>query len=529
MRRLWLIVGMWLLTLPLSAQESSHHEKRIRLEITPSSIQLDGADARQQVIVTGHYADGSTRDLTHVATLQIGRPDMVRLRGSVLHGVADGSTTITARVGQVLVQAAVTVRDAAKSVPLSFRNDVMAVLSRAGCNQGTCHGNFNGKNGFRLSLRGDNPDFDFDSMARDTQGRRTCVLDPEQSLILQKPSGRAPHEGGVRFAKESPEYAILSRWIREGLKPDAATAPRLVKLDVWPRERVLLHGAKEQQLAVRATFSDGQSRDVTHLAVFEPTVETVHVTPGGLVRTERPCEVTVVARFLDQRVPVRLAFVPERGDFRWPVVAANNFIDQHVFARLKALQVEPSAPTDDATFLRRAYLDVCGILPTPDEAKRFLTDRDPNKRARLINHLLDRREYAEYWAMKWADLLRNEEKAVDPKGVRHFQHWLVQCASDDVPLDRFVRQLLTGRGSTYEHPEANYYRTNLEPQRAAETTAQLFLGVRVACAKCHNHPFDRWTQEDYHGLSAFFARVRTRMVDNQRKDKFDKHELNGEM
>jgi hypothetical protein len=412
---------------------------------------------------------------------------------------------------------------------VSFRNDVMAVLSRAGCNQGTCHGNFNGKGGFRLSLRGDNPDFDLDSLTRDAQGRRACVLDPERSLILQKPTGQAPHEGGIRFSKDSLEYSILARWIRDGMKPDADAAPRLTKLDVSPRERVLLNGVSEQQIVVRATFSDGRERDVTRLAVFEPNAEMVRVSPSGLVLADKPCEVTVVARFLDQRVPVRLAFVPERPNFRWPPVVASSFIDQHVFARLMALQVEPSDLADDATFLRRAFLDVCGILPTPDEAKRFLADPAADKRARLIDHLLDRAEYADYWAMKWADLLRNEEKAVDAKGVRHFQHWLRQCVADDMPLDQFVHRLLTARGSTYERPEANYYRTNLDPQKAAETTAQLFLGVRVACAKCHNHPFDRWTQEDYHGLSAFFARVRTRMVDNQRKDKLDKHELNGEM
>src|SRR5262245_25840985 len=413
--------------------------------------------------------------------------------------------------------------------PVSFRNDVMAVLSRAGCNQGTCHGNFTGKGGFRLSLRGDNPEFDLGSLTRDAQGRRACVLDPERSLILQKPTGQAPHEGGIRFLKDSLEYAILARWIRDGMKPDAGAAPRLTKLDVSPRERVLLNGVNEQQIVVRATFSDGRERDVTRLAVFEPNAETVRVSPSGLVLADRPCEATVVARFLDQRVPVRLAFVPERPNFRWPAVVASNFIDEHVFARLKALQVEPSDLADDATFLRRAFLDVCGILPTPEEAKRFLANPAADKRARLIDHLLDRAEYADYWAMKWADLLRNEEKAVDAKGVRHFQHWLRQCVADDMPLDQFVHRLLTARGSTYERPEANYYRTNLDPQKAAETTAQLFLGVRVACAKCHNHPFDRWTQEDYHGLSAFFARVRTRMADNQRKDKLDKHELNGEM
>jgi hypothetical protein len=236
-----------------------------------------------------------------------------------------------------------------------------------------------------------------------------------------------------------------------------------------------------------------------------------------------------VVRFLDKRVPCRLAFVPERPGFRWQSVPVNNYVDRHVFAKLRALKVQPSGRCDNATFLRRAFLDVCGVLPTAEEARKFLADRRPDKRVRLVDRLLRRPEYADYWGLKWADLLRNEEKAVDAKGVRHFHHWIRQCVGADKPLDRFARELLMARGSTYEHPEANYYRTNLQPQKAAETTAQLFLGVRLACARCHNHPFDRWTQEDYHGLSAFFARVRTKIAANRRRDRFDKHEINGEL
>lgn len=529
MRRRTCLALLLAVASPLAANEPSKAGPLARLSIEPDALVLVGAGARQQLLVTGHYRDGSVRDLTHVAEWRCDRADLLRLQEGIVCSLADGTAQLVAQVENQQATIKIEVRDATKTTPVSFRNDVMAVLSRAGCNLGTCHGNFNGKNGFRLSLRGENPDFDLDSMVRDTQGRRTCVFDPERSLILQKPTGQTPHEGGIRFRKNSVEYSLLERWIRAGAKPDADTTPRLTKLDVFPRERVLLHGAAEQQLVTRAAFSDGSVRDVTHMTVFEPTVETVHVSAGGLVRADKPCEVTVVARYLDRRVPVRLAFVPDRPDFRWPAVAAHNVIDRHVFARLKALHVEPSDLADDAMFLRRAYLDVCGILPTPDEAKRFLTDPRPDKRRRLIDQLLERPEYADYWSMKWADLLRNEEKAVDAKGVRLFQRWLRQCVSDDMPLDSFVRRLLTARGSTYDRPEANYYRTNLDPQKAAETTAQLFLGVRVACAKCHNHPFDRWTQEDYHGLSAFFARVRTRMIDNQRRDRLDKHELVGEM
>ncbi|MFO0967618.1 MAG: DUF1549 and DUF1553 domain-containing protein [Gemmataceae bacterium] len=414
-------------------------------------------------------------------------------------------------------------------LPFSFRNQVMAVFSRAGCNMGTCHGNFNGKNGFRLSLRGENPAFDLDALTRDTQGRRVNLIDPSQSLVLLKPTGQIPHEGGVRFGVDSEEYRILHRWIAGGARADPAETLTLEELDVAPRERYLLNGVNRQKLAVRARFSDGLWRDVTHLAVFDPSNDLVTISRTGEVVASGPGETTVVVRYLDRRVPVRLAFVPERPGFRWPDPPIHNFIDRHIDARLQALQVEPSAIADDATFLRRVFLDVCGVLPTVDEARAFFADRAPDKRAKLIDRLLARPEYADLWAMRWADLLRNEEKAVDAKGVRLFNEWLRAQFALDVPLDRFARALLTGRGSTYEHPEANYYRTNLEPTKAAETTAQLFLGVRIACARCHNHPFDRWTQDDYYGLSAFFSRVKTRMSDNKRKDKLDKHELVGEM
>jgi hypothetical protein len=501
----------------------------IKLTMKPASIVLTGKNARQQLLVTGHYSDGSVRDLTGKATFRTDAPGRVRLTGSVVHGVRDGKAQVIAAVSGREAAVMVTVHDAARVPPLRFRNDIMPIFSRAGCNLGTCHGNFNGKNGFRLSLRGENPAFDLDTLTRDTQGRRTCAFDPAASLLLKKATGQVLHEGGIRFQRDSQEYALLYRWIAGGLKADPEGIPHMTRLEVLPKERILLHGAKEQQLLARAHFSDGEVRDVTPFAVFDPNVPAVRVSPAGLTTTDKSTEVTVVVRYLDQQVPCRLAFVPDRPGFKWQDVPANNYIDKHVFARLKALQIQPSEVCDDPTFLRRVYLDVCGVLPTAAEVKAFLADTDPARRAKLIDRLLQRPEYADDWALKWADLLRNEEKAVDAKGVRHFQAWLRQCVGDDKPLDEFARELILARGSTYEEPAANYYRTNLDPQKAAETTASLFLGVRVACARCHNHPFDRWTQLDYHGLSAFFARVRTRIVDNKRRDKLDKHEFVGEM
>src|SRR5262245_61432852 len=330
-----------------------------RIVIEPEGdLHLVGAAARQQLLVTGQFDAGSMRDLTSSALLSTSAPAL-RIDGSVVRALKDGAGTLVARIDGLSAERRVIVRATEKPQPFSFQNDVMAIFSRAGCNMGTCHGNFNGKNGFRLSLRGENAAFDIDSLARDTHGRRINRLSPDDSLLLLKASGQLAHDGGVRFAAESSEYLLLRRWIAEGAKPDPPETLSVQELAVWPRERYLLHGADKQQLAVRGRFSDGVWRDLTHLAVFEPSSDLVNVTPAGLVSANRPGEATVLVRYLDQRAPVRLAFVPARPDFHWPSPPANNFIDKLVYQRLESLQVEPSELADDSTFLRRVYLDVC--------------------------------------------------------------------------------------------------------------------------------------------------------------------------
>jgi hypothetical protein len=412
--------------------------------------------------------------------------------------------------------------------PVSFRNEVMAVLSRAGCNQGTCHGNLNGKGGFKLSLRGFDPDFDFASITRDALARRVDRHRPEESLILQKPGGLVLHEGGKRFAVGGPEYEILRRWIVEGMPPDAPGMPVLQRLEVTPAELYLVEPESEITVHARAVFSDGSSKDVSGLAVFESTNPKIEVSRTGLVRAAEPGETTVVARYLDRQGTAQLAFVPARPGFTWSNPPAANYIDEHVFARLQKLRMNPSALSSDSEFVRRAYLDLIGILPTPAETRAFLADPQPDKRARLIDVLLDRPEFADFWALHWSDLLRNEEKQLDRKGMRIFHAWLRDCILHGKPLNEMARELIASRGSTYAVPPANYYRALRDPQTRAEATAQVFLGVRMQCAKCHNHPFNQWTQNDYHQLAAFFPRVQYKIVENRRKDNLDKHEFVGE-
>ncbi|HZY87077.1 MAG TPA: DUF1549 and DUF1553 domain-containing protein, partial [Gemmataceae bacterium] len=428
----------------------------------------------------------------------------------------------------LLALAAVAPVGAARAEPVSFRNEVMAVLSRAGCNSGACHGNQNGKNGFKLSLRGEDPAFDLVALTRDTLGRRTDRLRPEQSLVLLKAVAAVPHEGGKRFDAGSPEYRLLRDWIAGGLRPDPPGGPVLRRLEVHPRERVLVEPAVSVPLRVRAVFSDGSARDVTQLAVFEPSNLNVAVGRDGVARKQDAGEASVMVRYLDRQATVQLAFVPARPGFAWQPPPENNYVDHHVFAKLRRLRMLPSPLCPDSVFLRRAYLDAVGVLPTADETRRLLADPRSDKRARLIDDLLARPEFADFWALKWSDLLRNEEKVLDRKGVRRFHDWIRQSIAEGKPLNEFARELIAGRGSTYARPAANYYRALRDPQARAEATAQVFLGVRLQCAKCHNHPFERWTQNDYHSLAAFFSRVQYRVVENNRRDKFDKHEFDGE-
>jgi hypothetical protein len=413
---------------------------------------------------------------------------------------------------------------------VSFPTDVQAVLSKAGCNLGTCHGNATGKGGFKLSLRGDDLDYDHAALVREQFGRRVDVVAPDESLLLLKATQAVAHEGGKRFDRDSWEYRTLREWIAGGAPRKSAGAPTLVKLEVTPREQFLTPPAESVQLQVQATFSDGSVRDVTPIACYEVVnVAVADVSVQGKVTRKEFGETTVLARFLRLQEPVRLAFVPARPDFQWANTRPHNFIDEHVFAKLRTLRMNPSELASDEVFLRRAYLDLLGILPTAEEARKFVGRGAPTgKRAALVDELLERPEFAGFWALKWADLLRVEEKSLDAKGMQDFHHWIRNSLARHQPMDQFVRELIAARGSTYANPEANFYRANRTPVLRAEAVAQVFLGTRLQCAQCHNHPFDRWTQDDYYDWAALFARLDYKILRNDRRDKNDKHEFIGE-
>ena len=411
---------------------------------------------------------------------------------------------------------------------VSFSRDVMAVLSKSGCNQGTCHGNQNGKGGFKLSLRGENPDADFVTLTREQVGRRINTIRAEESLLLLKPMMAVPHEGGQRFADDSPEYDLLRRWIANGMPAAPRDEPMLQSLEVTPLEQFVFEPADSVQLNAIAKFADGSTRDVIRLACFETSQPTVNISVNGLVRRERFGEVTVTVRYLDRQAAVRLAFLPARPGFVANAPPAANFIDDSVFLKLNQLRMNPSDVCDDATFVRRSFLDLLGVVPSAVEARDFVRDQRLDKRQRLIDELLARPEFADFWTLKWADLLRVEEKTLDRKGVAAFHAWIRDSVATNKPLDVFVRELIAARGSTYEHPPSNFYRAMRDPITRAETVAQVFLGTRLQCAKCHNHPFDHWTQTDYYGWTNQFAQLKYEVLENNRRDNNDSHEFDGE-
>ena len=391
----------------------------------------------------------------------------------------------------------------AADAPVSFRTDVVAALSRVGCNSGACHGSPQGKNGFRLSLRGQDPDLDFATLAKEIGGRRVNRHSPDDSLLLLKGSGRVAHGGGQLFGRDGAPYRTIARWISEGAKDDKP--PPLVKLEVTGGTR-LTPAIPSAQLKATAHFADGTARDVTALTVFT-TNTPANVSADGGVTFSRTGEASVLARYLTGITSVRFSFIhaDEKFAFRGP--KALNFIDAAVFAKQKEMQLLPAAVSSDEVFLRRVYLDAIGTLPTPEEAAAFLDSKDPDRRVRLIDALLDREEFAYFWALKWADVLRGSPTTISERGVHSFHRYLVRSVGDDKPVTQFARELITGSGNTLHKPAANFYRVARTPEDAAEAAAQLFLGVRVQCAKCHSHPFENITQSDYYGLAAFFARV----------------------
>ncbi len=416
-----------------------------------------------------------------------------------------------------------------QGVNVSFRNEVMAVLSKAGCNMGACHGNKNGKYGFKLSLRGESPEADHHAVTGEFHGRRINPWLPGQSLILAKATGEIPHEGGRRFGRDSRYFAILESWIESGAPDDGDEARLPVSIEVTPSgTQFIEYPVRSLEIRAMVTYEDGRTEDVSDLAVYESSNPIVEISMGGVVQSLQPGETTILVRYLHLQKAIPVAFIPSNPDFVPMDAPVAGFIDQHINRKLEKLKQHPAGRCDDATFMRRAWLDLTGITPPAGAVIPFIESTDESRRHRLIEELMETPEFASFWAQKWADLLKVEEKTLDRKGVMSFYQWIRTGIANDRPLDEFAAGIIAASGSTYTTPPANFYRANRTATERSVAAAQVFLGTRLQCAECHNHPFDRWTQNDYYSWASAFATVDYRVLENRRRDSNDQHEFVGE-
>lgn len=481
----------------------------VAVEALPESIELTNRYDYRQLLLTGKTAAGELVDVTRIATLD-SAPDWVQIdAGRLVRPQADGSGELRFTIGEQAIAIPVVVRGQLEPYRVSFVQDVMPSMSRLGCNAGTCHGSDGGKNGFKLSLRGYDAIADHAALTDDLAGRRFNRAAPDQSLMLLKPSGGVPHVGGVLTRPGEPAYDLLRSWIAAGVVLDR-DAPRVTKIDLLPKDPQLPLPGMQQQMIVMATYADGRVRDVTAEAfVSSSLAEVAEIDKRGLVSAVRRGEAAALARFEGNYAATTITVMGDRSGFAWEEQPEFNFIDRLVDDKLRRLKILPSGVCGDAEFLRRVYLDLTGLPPSPEDVRAFLADsRDTRlKRDELVDRLVGSTDYVEYWTNKWADLLQVNRRFLSEKGAWALRAWIREAVAHNVPYDQFAYTVLTASGSTYENPPASYLRTLREPADAMENSTQLFLGVRFNCNKCHDHPFERWTQSQYYHLAAFFAQV----------------------
>ena len=482
------------------------------LEITTGrgkNVTLSGRDAGMQLIVTGKYSSGQERDLTSQVQYQVTPNDIAAIdKTGYVSALQEGKVTVRASSGNVSAQIAITVADIVNDAPINFKNDVVPIFTRFGCNAGGCHGKSGGQNGFALSLLGFEPEEDYEFIVKEARGRRLVLSAPETSLLLMKASGRMPHGGGIKLKSDSPQYRIVQRWIEQAAPFGRPSDPTVTKIEVLPRERLLANEGT-QQLQVIAYYSDGATRDVTRLTQFESNdAETATVSETGVVHArDLTGSAAVMARFLTH-VDVFRATIP-LGVQVAKLPTAKNFIDDAVFKQWKKLGLPPSAVCDDATFLRRATIDLAGRLPTLEETQTFSGDQSPDKRDKLVDRLLASPDYADLFASKWNAVLRNKRESLkeDLKPTLAFHGWIRDSLHQNKPFDQFVREILTASGEEIATPPVTWYRGVTDVPSQVEDVCQLFLGTRLQCARCHHHPLEKWSQQDYYGMAAFFSQV----------------------
>lgn len=480
------------------------------LKTHPESLTLEHARDGRRVLVSGQTKDGKWVDVTSWAALKPTSEGVKVHEDGYIFPNSVGTAAIKITVKNVSIELPVTVKSI-DAPPVSFVRDVMPILSHAGCNNGTCHGAAKGKNGFKLSLRGYDPEFDYELLIEDISGRRFNRAFPEQSLMLLKPTSEVPHKGGQVIVPDSRDYKLIHQWISEGVASDVQKTKRVERLEVIPGSAELSIPGNKQQLIVIAHYPDGTTRDVTREAKFTSSVsEVAKVTDEGVVTAERRGETAILTRYEGAYSTNGIIVMGDRSGFEWVETPEYNYIDTHVHDKLKRLKILPSELCTDEEFVRRIYFDMTGLPPAPDQVRNFLADKAPSKekREKLIDTLVETSEYVDHWTHKWGDLLQSNRKFLGERGMWLFQQWIQESIAENRPYNKFVHDLITATGSAYSNPAANYFRVSREYTAAVENTTQLFLGVRFSCNKCHDHPFEVWTQNQYYELGAFFSDVK---------------------
>jgi Protein of unknown function (DUF1549)/Protein of unknown function (DUF1553)/Bacterial Ig-like domain (group 2) len=496
---------------PVAAHNTYPKVPLTKIEILPSSISIEGPHYNQRLVIEGTFADGHQEDVTSQAAITSTKPKVGLVdKDHFAVPQSDGQATLTAIVAGHKATASLRVHDFSAATTWSFRNDVLPVMTKVGCNSGPCHGAAAGKNGFKLTLRGYDPRTDYFTLTHQALARRTERMAPAQSLILLKPTLTIPHGGGRRFPLNSPEYKVISGWIAQGMPAPQDSDARVTNIQVLPREASLRPGA-EQQLLVTAVFSDGHTEDVTRWTKFDSGDEGVASVDGNGHVTMHSFGGAPVTAWYQSHV----AFARVRIPFPYKLDAAvfkkaprHNYIDHAVLQHLQVLHIPPSRQASDSEFIRRAYLDAAGILPTPAEVENFLKDPSPDKRSALIDSLMKRPEFVDYWAYKLSDLLLASSNRLSNEEMWSYYKWIRQSVAEDKPWDKMVSEIVTATGKTAENGAANYWVIHRDPLDTSENMAQAFLGITITCAHCHNHPLAKWTQKDYYGMANLFARVR---------------------
>lgn len=494
------------------------------IEAFPKTVSLETAADFHKVLVIARFKDAATQDITRQVMASVADPSIAKLEGTLLKPLKDGSTTLTIDYRGLKTEVAVTVKDAAKPRPISFQLDVMPVLTSAGCNTGSCHGSARGKDGFHLTLYGFDPKGDHFRLTRENPGRRINLALPEESLLITKSVGDVPHTGGKLFEKGSAPYETLVNWIKSGAEYDPGEIAQPTGIAIEPAQLVLKGADLETPFTVKATFSDGTDRDVTTLSSFSTSNDNSVSIDGrtGLSKSKNRGEAFLLGRFMTFTEVAQAIVIPKDLDYTRPELPTFNYIDHHVHEKLHKLRIIPAPLCDDETFLRRVFIDVVGKLPEPSEREKFLASTDPKKRAALVDELIARKEFSEMWVMKWAELLQirtfnNGPQQVSYKAALGYYNWLRDRIAGNQPFNEIVRELLGSEGGTFSSPPTNFFQIEQDVLKLTENVAQVFMGTRIQCAQCHNHPFDRWTMDDYYGFASFFAQVKRKPAEDPRE------------